>query len=323
MFNIPKTPTFWYHEPTVLQKTLLLPASKIYSYIAHIRYNNPYKDHCERAKVIAVGGLTVGGSGKTMVCQFIAQMLLQHNFRPAILSRGFGRTSSQVLQVDLSKHSYKDVGDEPLLLANTCPTFVGQDRSASAHLAEEKSDILILDDGLMQKDLQPDIKVLVIDANQCIGNGYMLPLGPNRLTFSKIKTSIDSIIVIGKPDSKRQEKLDNIFEGFHNIFRGSIKIDKISGPVIAFCGIGYPEKFFNSLSQCSIVKKIVYPDHYIYQNKDIRELIHFKYKFGAKLVTTMKDFVKIDNVYRKEFTPLRAQLEIFDFDDFIINKISI
>lgn len=301
-----KNPKFWYGSPNILTRFLLSPCSLLYGYFAQRNYRREYENSLKKQKVIAVGGLTVGGSGKTVVTQFIVETLLKNGKKVAVLSRGYGRKSKKILQVDPSVHSYEDVGDEPLLLSKYCPVFVGKDRAKSARLAGNQFDYFVMDDGLVQKYLKPDIRILVVDGMQKTGNGYLLPLGPNRLKFSWVKGDIDAVV------SFNEFPLD-----FTPIFSGKIQNMRLTGPVIAFCGLGYPQKFFESLGHCSLIKRISFPDHHEYTDKEVRSLLDMKHRFSATLVTTMKDFVKIPEKYRNSITPLSANAVIDGFGDWL------
>ncbi|MDR0632112.1 MAG: tetraacyldisaccharide 4'-kinase [Holosporaceae bacterium] len=291
-----KTPEFWYRKPSVFQKIVLRPISYIYSRVATRNYWKSYAYEARKAKVIAIGGITMGGSGKTIVVHSICEALKSKNKKVAVLSRGFGRLSKKTLLVDSGIHSCKDVGDEPLLLSNVAPVYVGKDRSKSAKLAEtEDFDFLVLDNGITQKFLKPNIKLVVIDGEQRFGNGEMFPLGPNYLNFKEIKSDIDGIIVLNKhPQIKCLEN-----EGIPLLY-GKLQPDfsQIKGRVVAFCGIGYPNKFFNSLADFAIVEKIAFPDHYPFSDADIEKLIFKAERWKAQLVTTEKDFMRISEKYR-------------------------
>jgi len=302
-----KSPNFWYSKPNILQKIVLGPIAGVYSYISTRNYWGRYRYKSEKSRVIAVGGLTLGGSGKTVVTKSICEFLKSKNKKVAVLSRGYGRSSVETLVVDNKIHSYKDVGDEPLLLSYSVPVYVGKDRSKSAKLAEQDGfEFLILDDGISQKYLQPDVKLLVIDQEQGFGNGEMFPLGPNRLDFEKIKADINGIILLGK------EKTNLLNE---NIFFGRIQEDlsRICGKIIAFCGIGYPDKFFRSLQKFDLIRTVTFPDHYPFSENDIMKLITEADAQNAQLVTTEKDLMRIPLKYRNKILSIPVKI-VWDDD---------
>jgi len=299
-------PNFWYREPVFFESFFLKPISALYSCVAKKNYNRKYQNSLSNQKVIAVGGLTVGGSGKTIVTQFIVNELTKQGKRVAVLSRGYGRKSDKIIRVNPEEHSHKDVGDEPLLLSKYCPVFVGKNRAESAKFAGDDFDVFVLDDGIVQRYLKPDLRVLVVDGKQGIGNGHMLPLGPNRLKLSWIKDDINAIV-----------SFNNFKSDFEPVFNAQTHITPISGAVIAFCGLGYPQKFFDSLTSCSLLKCIEFPDHHKYTDDDIKNLLNLKHQYSAKLVTTMKDFVKIPKCYQSDITAIDVNASIDGFSDWL------
>ncbi|MDR2158104.1 MAG: tetraacyldisaccharide 4'-kinase [Holosporaceae bacterium] len=299
-----QTPKFWYKKPSILQKIFLKPIAAVYSYVSARNYWKGYRHISPKTKVVAVGGITIGGSGKTMVVQSICDILKFKNKKVAVLSRGFGRLSNETLRVDNQIHSYEDVGDEPLLLSYSVPVYVGKDRSQSAKLAErENYDFFILDDGITQKYLKPDLKLVVIDGEQGLGNGEMFPLGPNRLNFEKIKSDVDGIIVLGQ-----NSDFNKFWDG--PAFFGEIQQDfsSIKGKILVFCGLGYPDKFFNSLKNFEVVKKVVFPDHYPFPETVLQKLIREAEILGAQLVTTQKDLMRIPSRQSQAIVAVSAKI---------------
>lgn len=288
-----KTPEFWYKEPGLMKKVCLKPVSEIYRAVSNYRYHLPYDVSLFDKKVIAVGGITVGGSGKTVVVSSICKILKDHNKKVAVLSRGYGRKLNDTLKVDGSVHSYEEVGDEPLLLSKQFDVFVGKNRAETADMAEGY-DYLVLDDGLTQKQLKPTKKILVVSEEQGFGNGEMFPLGPNRLDFKEIKSDIDAVIAL------KSEASDNKMEfGDIPVYYGKVEQDLsgISGRLIIFCGLGYPEKFFRRFSNFEVAKAIKFPDHYPYKENEIKWILSESFRLGAQLVTTEKDLMRIPKKY--------------------------
>lgn len=296
-----RSPDFWYTKPNIFLKIILKPLSLIYGFFADRNHRKSHRYNSAESIVIAVGGITAGGAGKTMVVKAICEILQDNQQNVAVISKGYGRSSGQTLLVDQVQHNYHDVGDEPLILSKVAPVYVANDRAEAAKLAEsqQKFDFFILDDGLSQRRLKPDIKILVVDAKQKFGNGELLPLGPNRLNFKKIESEIDIIIIVGTCTAEElhistPEKI--IYADV------TIKTKKMSQNVIAFCGLGYPQKFFASLIDMNVVKCYAFPDHYQYTDKDIEKLLEESTRLNASLITTEKDIVKISKQYRKHIT---------------------
>ncbi len=307
-----KTPKFWQRKPNLFLRYFLKPISLIYSFFAEKNYFKPYEYKSEKSEVIAVGAVTVGGSGKTIVVKSLCEILKKHGKKIAILSRGYGRSSDSCTKVNYSSHTYKEVGDEPLLLSKSAPVFVSKNRAQSAKCAEDENyNCLILDDGLMQRYLQPSKKFIVIDNSQKFGNGEILPLGPNRLNTKTILADADAIFVLGNDSSKDVSWIDA--PANTPIIFGKLQSDfsLIKKDVIAFCGIGYPEKFFNSLKGFKVIKKISFPDHSPFSDEVLKRLIESSKLFNAQLVTTEKDFMRIPEKYRAfvSFIPVTIKWE--------------
>jgi tetraacyldisaccharide 4'-kinase len=164
------------------------------------------------------------------------------------------------------------------------------------------AEYLILDDGITQKYLKPNLKILVVDGEQRFGNGEMFPLGPNRLNFEKIKFDIDGMVVL-----ERRENHCGIFDENIPLFRGRIQTNfSMKERIMAFCGLGYPNKFFNSLENCD--EKIAFPDHYPFSDEDIEQLLQKAESIGARLVTTEKDLMRIPEKYREKITAISASV---------------
>lgn len=277
--------------------------------------------------VIAVGGITAGGSGKTVVVKAIAQFLTSMGYRVAILSRGFGGNITENCMVLPDNHSWKDVGDEPLMLAQYFPVFVGKNRAKSAQLAGDNFDILIMDDGLTQRYLRPHIQVLVIDTYQGLGNGRMLPLGPNRLSITQVLPLVDGVILLGDGSFCLRSALSSCAQVSImprlSLFREIPYTERLpdNTPIIAFCGIGYPDKFFNSLKGYPVVEQIVFPDHHPYTDCELEQLKQRAIQAGARLVTTEKDFIKIKGRLPVTFLPLTLNLSS-DFKIFLTKYVA-
>lgn len=303
-----KTPEFWYKTPTQYQRFFLRPLSWIYKWISNYNYNKPYDVSLFDKKIIAVGGITAGGAGKTLVVDSICKILRKNEKKVAILSAGYGRSSGKSLKVDNKVHTYKDVGDEPLMLSKQFPVFVGKDRSETADLAQEFK-YLVLDDGLTQRYLEPTKRFLVINDLQQFGNGETLPLGPNRLDFEQIKSDIDAIFVLKSNGSLGNSIELPMCKGIP-VYYGKIAQDfkGISGRLMVFCGLGYPKKFFQIFSNFQVAKTISFPDHYPYKDSDIEELLSEAFRLKAQLVTTEKDLMRIPSKYWSNIKTVEADI---------------
>ena len=172
-----RAPDFWGAPAGPLARALA-PLGALYGAAARARLARP----APRANIptIAIGGLTLGGDGKTPTALALGAILLERGERPFFLSRGHGRRNGGAAPfvVDPARHDARDVGDEALLLARVAPTIVGADRAAAARLAETLgAGALILDDGLHSRRLDPDLAILVVDADYAAGNAFARPPG--------------------------------------------------------------------------------------------------------------------------------------------------
>jgi tetraacyldisaccharide 4'-kinase len=312
---------FWYAEKANwFLKFFLSPFSGIYRWISSYNYRRSYKNKFESQKVIAVGAITVGGSGKSIVVESLAGFLGMLEKKCAVLSAGYGRSSRKVLAADADMHTCADVGDEPLMLSQKgLDVFVAKDRSRSAALAKSKGiyDVFLLDDGICQKYLQPDIKFLVIDAHQGFGNGEMLPLGPNRLDIDAVKHDIDAVILLTYQSEYDFSSLRAKIPDSLPIIMGRLLQDfsqvNDQERYFAFCGIGYPKKFFDSIADTlTIVKQMAFPDHYPFSDTEIINLLDKARLLDAKLLTTEKDLARIPKRYHHLIATIPVKVVWYD-----------
>ena len=253
------------------------------------RRQKPYR---ARAKVICIGNLTVGGSGKTPVAIAVARMLQLKGFSSAFLLRGYGRHSSEAIRVDLQKHDAATVGDEALLLAQIAPTVVARDRAEGARLAEsEGAEIIVMDDGHQNFELAKDLSLVVVDGENGFGNGGIVPAGPLREPVQQGLNRADAVIAMGDgtpplPGFVRPRLRARLASDRH--FDGEL--------LIAFAGIGRPDKFFASLRAqgAELVETYGFADHHTYSAAEMAILRDRARNTGAALITTEKDFVRMN-----------------------------
>ncbi|MDO8426987.1 MAG: tetraacyldisaccharide 4'-kinase, partial [Deltaproteobacteria bacterium] len=261
-------------------------------------------------RVISVGNLTVGGTGKTPVAIHIAEFLKKNNARVAILSRGYKGSTKGVTAVSDGKNILtgpKEAGDEPYLMAERLkgvPVVIGADRYKAGLFAIENfsPDFIILDDGFQHIRLARDLNILLIDSIEGFGNGHLLPRGILREPVEAVKRA-DMIMVKGgasKDDLKRFDK--PVFEFSYkpialrdinnNIEAG---LGFITGrKVLAIAGIASPSSFFKSLAELNadIIKTLSFPDHHDYIQSDINE-IRARSRGAELIIATEKDGVKL------------------------------
>ncbi|MBV8242210.1 MAG: tetraacyldisaccharide 4'-kinase, partial [Hyphomicrobiales bacterium] len=243
-----REPSFWWGEAS-LASALLAPLAAIYGAVARARLGG--RGRRAGAPVVCIGNLTVGGAGKTPTALAVARMLAAAGERPVFLSRGYGGTLAGPVRVDPARHGAHDVGDEPLLLARTAPTIVARDRVKGAAIAAGAS-VIVMDDGFHNPSLAKDFSVLVVDARRGIGNGRVIPAGPLRAPLDAQLTRAHALVVVGT--SLRAAAVAAAARARDiPVLQARLRPDAafIAGlggaRVLAFAGIGDPEKFFATL----------------------------------------------------------------------------
>lgn len=307
-----KTPDFWKRRSTA--SFLLRPAAAVYAYFSARHQERQKKNtYRSRLKVVCVGNVVAGGSGKTPVAAEIAKILQTEGKKVVFLSRGYGGSLDNTV-VDPKKHGYYDVGDEPLLLAEIAPVVIARNRGDGARIAEQTgAEYLIMDDGFQNHTLHKDLSLLVFDGGIGIGNGLMLPAGPLRENMDLALKRADFAVISGRDASEIGKSL----AGRIKILSGAVhpvSSDRMNiGRWFAFAGIGRPEKFRETLADlgANIVDFRSYPDHYPYTDKDIENILSTAEKLDAQAVTTAKDMVKIPLRYRDRIKSLKVE---FRFD---------
>jgi tetraacyldisaccharide 4'-kinase len=263
------------------------------------------------AKTICVGNLTAGGSGKTPIAIAIARALIERHKRTMILTRGYGGKMHGPGIVDPAHDTFEETGDEALLLAGAAPVIVSRDRAAGAKLADtEHADVIVMDDGHQNFSLAKDLSIIVIDAQTGFGNGRILPAGPLRENVALGLARAQAVVLVGDGAPK--------LPGFDGpVLRA--KLVPVDAPgvagkrVLAFAGIGRPEKFFATLRAlgANIVEERAYEDHHAYTAAEFARLRVRAKAENASLVTTEKDFVRLTPAEREDvrFIPVRAAFE--------------
>ena len=295
------TPEFWYKKDLIsrFKTLLLLPFSIIWILLSLIKRNfaKRYKSHL---KVICIGNLSIGGTGKTPFSIQTYKILEILGYKPVFLTRGYRGLTKGPILVNKS-HNHKDVGDEALLLSKVGTTIVSSNRCIGAKYIEnlkKNYDVIIMDDGLQNYQLEQDIKLLLIDKKLLFGNGYCIPAGPLRQTITQGLKKIDAIIFTGDGDIKdiNLNFINNI-QNFDTKLEIKNNFKTKQNNFLAFCALGNPIKFFNTLKKNNfkIVLTKSFPDHYEYKNKDIKTLREDADNRNLKLITTEKDYVKIDD----------------------------
>jgi tetraacyldisaccharide 4'-kinase len=291
-----------------------------------------FRAHALPCKVVSVGNITLGGTGKTPLAAFLADFLKGKGFRVSILSRGYkGKFSGPhgvVTDGDTIFMGPREAGDEPYLLSTKLkgvPIIVGGERRITGQLSVEKfgTQMIILDDGFQHLQIKRDVNLLLLDAQAPFGNGCLFPRGSLREPLSQLKRA-DAVILTKTDQSdniiKLKENLKKWTQGIP-IFtvnfvpvgvrapgeKALFPVEKLRNKKIwAFTGIGNPQSFHKTLTrlESQILGFVSFPDHYWYKPRDLQTLMSEGKARGAEvLVTTEKDAVRLGGM-RAEKIPL-------------------
>lgn len=307
-----RAPEFWTRNDRLsrLLVLLLTPFGWLYGTSVALRARNA-EPRRVGAKVICVGNLTAGGSGKTPVALALARALSARGLKTVFLSRGYGGKARGPMLVDDRVHDADDVGDEPLLLSQGGPVIVSRDRREGAAFAETFApDVIVMDDGHQNFALAKDLSLVVIDAAGGFGNGRMLPAGPLREPVAQGLARADAVILVGDGTPPLGAYAGPMLRAHlaptaGESFRGR--------RVVAFAGIAQPKKFLDSLAAAGaeIVESVAFGDHHVYSAAQIARLKAKARANAAGLVTTEKDFVRLTKSEREEIDTLPVEA-VFD-----------
>lgn len=292
-----RAPNFWQQKNSPI-RFLLYPFSALYWVLSkmHQGFARPQK---ASIPVICIGNITMGGSGKTPTARALGHLLTEVGSQVHFVTRGYGGRLTGPLCVNTQVHTAQDVGDEALLLSSVAPTWVSKDRHQGVMAAQKAgAHVVILDDGLQNTSIQWDYALMVIDQKIGLGNGCLFPAGPLRETFTSGQKKVDGLVAIGGPIPGIQA--DQFILKTYLVQKD---IETFKGKsVVAFSGIAYPEKFFDSLKQNGITLRTqeAFPDHYVFSEKNLMRLE----SIGLPLVTTEKDWVRLNQAWRQKVTPI-------------------
>jgi tetraacyldisaccharide 4'-kinase len=313
-----RAPDFWNRNGLV--PTLLAPASWAWSAAARLRRTTATPERVS-VPVICVGNLTTGGAGKTpTVLALLETIAARAQGRPIAhaLIRGYGGTLPGPVRVDPTRHTAAEVGDEALLLARAAPTWVAHDRVAGALAAAATgARVIIMDDGFQNPALAKDLSLVVVDGETGFGNRRVMPAGPLREPIKAGLKRADAVVVIGDDITGVSAEVHTVKPSLPILtarLAPSPASPLQSQRVFAFAGIGRPEKFFATLaaSGATVVGQKAFPDHYLFKADDIAALEIAAKALNARLVTTEKDYVRLDALAQRNVATLPVTLT---FDD--------
>ena len=289
--------------------------------------------------VISVGNVSVGGTGKTPLCLYIASLLKSHGKRPVILTRGY-KGSLKGPHIVSDADSYEECGDEPILMhrSKIAPIVVARKRAAGAILIEKQKlgDVIILDDGLQHRQLERDVNIVNINissqgAVDSFVHNKLLPHGVLREDRNQALSRADILILSNRKPAKLMsepsQELMSSLPGSLPIFFSSYEADGVlainnsaklePSEVFAFCAIANPESFVETLESLgfTVKERCFFSDHYNLTREDIELL---KGKAGKMpLVCTEKDAVKISKAYLENIYFVRGSAKVVPDREFL------
>ena len=292
-------PFFWRKKHFIAY--LLLPLSLIYYLIFIIKKRLTINKANFLYPLLTIGNVTVGGAGKTPCAIAIADLLKKKRLKSCFLSKGYLGNLSGPIIIDAAKHSAKQVGDEALLLNKHSYTVISKKRYLAKQLVDSlQADLIIMDDGLQNHHIKHQLKIVVIDASFLFGNGFLLPAGPLRECYNPVLTDADFIIYIGKEEFFINKPYYKKYQ--YKSYIGAYKalhIHNKNDQYLAFSALGNNQKFFTHLKDNGYNIKLTkeFPDHYFYNDQDIKDLLKLAKQEKLKLITTSKDIVKINEIF--------------------------
>ena len=297
-------PKFWDKNQISLFSILLFPITLLIKLLIFFK-KIFIKKYQFSIPIICVGNIYLGGTGKTPLCIELFSILKSLNKNPAFIRK-----------------KYKSLQDEVNLLKRIGSTYESEKRIDAINDAiQNKADVVILDDGFQDFSINKNLSIVCFNEKQWVGNGLQIPSGPLREKLSALKRA-NCVIINGKKNIRIENRIfdkNKEIKIFYTKYKPQ-NIDEFKNKkIIAFAGIGNPASFFNLLKNNSIdvLKEISFPDHYDYLNKELEDLINNAKENHIILLTTEKDYLRINDRYRENISYLKIVVDIENKNEFI------
>ena len=292
---------------------IFFPLSIIY-YLLFLLKKIQSNEKSFQTKIVCIGNCSVGGDGKTSTVLSLINLYKSRNIKVAVLLKGYKGKIKVPTQVNIVNHSAVDVGDEALLYVEHARTFISNDRLKGINfiITQFSPDVILIDDGLQDFRIKKDKSILVINGKRGFGNGFLLPVGPLRQSPSSAMKLADIIIIVG---DDKGNSLDAYKSNFKNklFLKAEItcKKNQLDKNYFAFSGIGNNPSFINTLdtNNYNLTKIKSFPDHYYYTDNDIKNIKKYAIDNDLEIITTEKDWKRLNTKQRLGINFLRISLE--------------
>ena len=292
---------------------IFFPLSIIY-YLLFLLKKIQSNEKSFQTKIVCIGNCSVGGDGKTSTALSLINLYKSRNIKVAVLLKGYKGKIKVPTQVNIVNHSAVDVGDEALLYVEHARTFISNDRLKGINfiITQFSPDVILIDDGLQDFRIKKNKSILVINGERGFGNGFLLPVGPLRQSPSSAMKLADIIIIIG---DDKGNSLDAYKSKFKNklFLKAEIacKKNQLDKNYFAFSGIGNNPGFINTLNtnNYNLTKIKSFPDHYYYTDTDIKNIKKYATDNDLEIITTEKDWKRLNTKQRLGINFLRISLE--------------
>ena len=301
-----KKPKFWDYKKPNLYATVLNPLALFLQLLNSFK-RKTYKQDL-KIKTICFGNIYLGGTGKTSLCIALKNILDQRKIKSCFI-----------------KKYYEDQYDEQNILKNYGKLFTAKRRIDAIKKAEnENYDFAILDDGLQDKSIVPDINIVCFNNINWIGNGLTIPAGPLRENINNLK-NYDHVILNGNSENLEsiKKKILSINSKI-NIHLGKYEVQNISNfkkseNYLVFSGIGNHKSFISMLKNegLNVIKDLEFPDHYQYSKAEINKIVLNAEILNCKIITTEKDYLRLQNIKSDKIQFVKSQIKIFDESKFL------